>query len=171
MFCLIVVAALIAVYGLLAVPGKVAPQPKPLNVSSVVHCSFPDKSFCSIEQSIKRFVASKDSSDILENQLPINTSCSGAAKSKLYCKGSSKGTVIQLFQVQHSKSAQLLSRNNYITFFNSYFRQYGPFSFAGEAAVKSDIVMRYVNQAGTEHYTLTFIKIGSFWKLEYPTVD
>jgi hypothetical protein len=65
----------------------------------------------------------------------------------------------------------MLTRNEYITYFNSYFRQNGPFSLVKETTVKSDIMMSYVNQANTKQYALTFMKTGSTWKLAYPTVD
>ena len=65
----------------------------------------------------------------------------------------------------------MLTRNGYISFFNSYSQQNGPFSLTNETTAKRDALITYTNQAGTKHYILTFQKAGSGWKLAYPTID
>lgn len=171
--CGVLVAVLLGIYGVLVLTStsKNAP-PKPITVSSTVNCSFPDKTFCSTDQLMRGYVSSKDFSDILENQLPTNVTCSTNTKTKPYCKNIRYGTVVQLYQIGNGDPSgpQLYTRNDYIAFFRSYFQQYGPFSFTSEKTVGPTVQMQYADTNHAAQYTLAFIKQGSAWKFAYPTV-
>jgi len=163
--------SLLAAYGIISAAHSGESQPKPIHVSSTIQCSFSDKSFCNTEQFFKTLVDRADFSTVLENQTPIRKTCSGKTPTQAYCNGAKDGLIIQLFRVDQDGRSQLLTRNQYITFFNSYFQHQGPFAYASTIASGSDILMRYENHAGTELYILRFTKMTSTWKLAYPSIS
>jgi hypothetical protein len=172
--CAAVVVVLLGVYGILILTNTIKnTTPKPIAVSSVINCSFSDKSFCATDQLMRGYVSSKDFSDILENQIPVNMSCASKTQAQKYCDGAQSNLVIQLFQIGNGNPSgpQLYTRNNYITYFRAYFAQHGPFTFAGEKTVGPTIQMLYTNVNQTAQYVLTFIKQSGTWKFAYPTVS
>lgn len=172
--CVIVVTILLGIYGALILTNTItSTTPKPLSVSSTVNCSFPDKTFCATDQLMRGYVGNKDFSDILENQLPVNTSCDTKALAQKYCGGTVSNLVLSLYQIGNGNPSgpQLYSRNNYIAYFMTFFSQHGPFTFTDEKTVGPTVQMQYVNANQTAQYVLTFIKQGGAWKLAYPTVS
>lgn len=170
--CTAVVVLLLAVYGVLVLTNNIKnTTPKPIIVSSVVNCSFPDKSFCATDQLMRSYVSSKDFSDILEDQTPVNESCTSKAAAQQYCNGSQSNLVVQLFKVQKNEATVLYTRNGYIDFFHNYFQQEGPFSFDHETESGSTVTMSYVAPSHGAGYSLYFVKQNSTWRLSYVTIS
>lgn len=170
--CLFAVVSLLTAYSIVsAVNGNINPQPKPVNVLSTADCSFQDKSFCGTEQLFKALVGRADFSSILENQTPVSITCSGNAQTQMYCKGVKDGLIIQFFRVDQNGHSQLVTRNQYITFFASYFQHHGPFAYTDTIASGTSVLMRYKNHNGSALYTLQFAQEASTWKLAYPSVS
>lgn len=168
--CAVTIVVLLGVYGVLILTSNDS-TPKPITVSSVVNCSFPDKSFCATDQLMRGYVSSKDFSDILENQTPVNMSCVSKAAAQLYCNGSQSSLVVQLFKVQKNDGSVLYTRNGYIDFFHNYFQQEGPFSFAHETESGSTVTMSYTAPSHEAGYSLYFVKQNSAWILSYVSVS
>jgi hypothetical protein len=172
MLCASLVLVLLGVYGVLVLTNSIKnTAPKPITVSSVVNCSFPDKSFCATDQLMRGYVSSKDFSDILENQTPVNMSCASKAAAQQYCNGSQNNLVVQLFKVQKSEGSVLYTRNGYIDFFHNFFQQEGPFSFDHETESGPTVTMSYTASGHEVEYSLHFVKQNSTWVLSYVAIS
>jgi|GEM_PF-5352663 len=122
---------------------------QPVNDVPTITCAYPDKSFCTTENTIKKYVAAGNYSNILENQGPANG---------------------DIYQVQQNGVLQLMTRNNYINFFREYAAVHGPFNFVGESTQDGGIVMSFNGKSGADSYDLLFKKTDSTWRLVYPIV-
>ena len=172
MLCASLVVALLGVYGILVLTNNIKnTTPRPITVSSVVNCSFSDKSFCATDQLMRGYVSSKDFSDILENQTPVNMSCASKVAAQQYCNDSQSNLVVQLFKVQKNEATTLYTRNEYIDFFHNYFQQEGPFSFDQETESGSTVTMSYMASNHWAVYSLYFVKQSSTWKLSYVAIS
>lgn len=170
--CVLVIVVLLGVYSVLTYTSSAKDiTPSPVTVSSTVNCSFSDKSFCATDQLMRGYVSNMDFSDILENQIPINTSCASKAQAQLYCNGSQSNLVVQLFKVQKNEDSVLYTRNGYISFFHTYFQQEGPFKFDHETETGPTVVMTYIATNHDAGYSQYFIKQNSTWKLSYVSIS
>lgn len=141
--------------------------PKPVHIAAAT-CSYPDKSFCATLTLVQGLVRSEDFSDILQNQVATTVHC--PASGVQACQGIKSNLNIQLFEVHEDGQSTLMTRNDYISFFRSYFTQNGPFRFASSKTMGNTSQMEYANTGGTKQYTLTFVESGGQWQLAYPAV-
>jgi hypothetical protein len=165
LFFLSLTCFLMVAYVLVSNPG-IEQLRKQVDLSQPKYtCTFADTTFCNTEHTFKDLVAVSDFSDILEAQVAMPVTC-GTARVITYCQGIRSGFMIQLFKVYQGSTVQLLTRNQYIQFFNMYNNQYGPFHFVADISTgPAGVTMRFINTADSAHYDLQFQKNGSAWLL------
>lgn len=166
-----IACVLIVLYGAYALLSNIRNTvPTPAAAASSISCGLPNNSFCGTDQQFKNLVKTLDFSDILEKQPPTTVTCSSAAQLKPFCQGVQNGLVLQLFQVYQGQNPQLLTRNQYISFFKSYFAAHGPLNFTGDIASGSSMTMHFANENQSAQYILTFEHISTTWGLTSVTV-
>lgn len=146
-----------------------AAQPKPIDASSQVNCSFSYKTFCNTEAIVKSYVITGDFSDVLKNEVPTSVTCSGNTALQTYCSGVKSGLMIQAFQIKQNNTIQLATKNQYVNYFSGVIADFGSFNYVSTYKIGSNVQMKFLNYTGTYQITLTFVKVGNYWKILYPS--
>ena len=174
--CVLCIGLLLGVYLLAAVVGQGAPGANRLLQAAAPFyapppvCQFADQSFCATEQSFRQLVAATNISDLLERQATVAVTCTAAAQQPA-CAGTDSGITIQLFAVSEAGTTHLLTRNDYIGYFRSYFAMHGPVRFERDVVIPGGAAMEFTDRTTASNYRLLFQKLRTGWQFTGPRVS
>lgn len=136
-----------------------------------VHCSVPDQSFCYTQINYANLIKRGFFASALEQQQPVRVTCGNPDVQTAYCDTAPKGTVLNAYKLTVSGATEYLSRNDYIAYFASFQKDFGPFIFENDSTNNGTITMHFKSSKSDTTYAMNFAKQSGDWTLQSVTVD